>query len=107
MPMITRIAMNGVGVPDARFRGFDVNLTHPDGAPAKAALKRLHRPPEQVLHVAGSLFHDVRPARALGFSTAWINRRREPLPEDVDPGSVFPDLASLAEALLGPQAAAG
>jgi hypothetical protein len=41
MPMITRIAMNGVGVPDARFRGFDVNLTHPDGAPAKAALKRL------------------------------------------------------------------
>jgi 2-haloalkanoic acid dehalogenase type II len=68
----------------------------------EAALKRLHRPPDQVLHVAGSLFHDVRPARALGFATAWINRRGEPVPDDVDPGSVFPDLTSMADALLGP-----
>ena len=29
MPMITRIAMNGVGVPDARFRGFDVEPDPP------------------------------------------------------------------------------
>ena len=67
----------------------------------EVALKRLHRPPEQVLHVAGSLFHDVRPARALGIPTAWINRRGEPVPDDVDQQMVFPDLASLADALLG------
>lgn len=70
----------------------------------EAALKRLHRTPDQVLHVAGSLFHDVRPAHALGFATAWINRRGEAVPEDVDAASVFPDLTSLAEALLAPAA---
>lgn len=66
------------------------------------ALKRLHLPIESVLHVAGSLYHDIRPARALGFTTAWINRRNEPVPEDVDPGSVFADLGGLLEALIGP-----
>lgn len=71
----------------------------------EAALKRLHMPKENVLHVAGSLFHDIRPARALGFPTAWINRRNESVPEDLDPETVFPDLASLAGALLGTSAA--
>ena len=66
-------------------------------------LKRLHQPREAVLHVAGSLFHDVNPARALGFATAWINRRDEPIPEGIDPESVFPDLAALTMALLGPE----
>jgi len=68
----------------------------------EAALKRLHRPADQVLHVAGSLFHDIRPAQALGITTAWINRRGEPVPDDVDPRTVFPDLTRLAAALLGP-----
>jgi FMN phosphatase YigB (HAD superfamily) len=31
----------------------------------------------------------VNPARALGFATAWINRRDEPIPEGIDPESVF------------------
>jgi 2-haloalkanoic acid dehalogenase type II len=70
----------------------------------EAALKRLHQPPERVLHVAGSLHHDVRPARALGFPTAWINRRGEAVPDDLDPETVFPDLAGLVTALLGPAA---
>lgn len=65
------------------------------------ALKRLHLPMESVLHVAGSLYHDIRPARALGFTTAWINRRNEPIPEDLDPASVFPDLNGLLVALVG------
>jgi 2-haloalkanoic acid dehalogenase type II len=71
----------------------------------ETALKRLHMPKESVLHVAGSLFHDIRPARALGFPTVWINRRNEPVPEDIEPWSVFPDLGALAGALLGTSAA--
>ena len=67
----------------------------------EAAQKRLHQPPERVLHVAGSLWHDIRPATTLGWRTAWINRRNEPVPDDVDPESVFTDLPSLADALLG------
>ena len=31
--------------------------------------------PGQVLHVAQSLYHDMQPARAIGFATCWINRR--------------------------------
>src|SRR3954462_1413706 len=41
MPMITGIAMSGVGVSYARFHGFHAKLTLNDGTPAKAVLKRL------------------------------------------------------------------
>ena len=32
--------------------------------------------PEVILHTAQSLFHDIVPAKALGLTTMWINRRR-------------------------------
>ncbi len=35
----------------------------------------LQVPPRQVLHVAQSLFHDHVPAKALGMTTVWIDRR--------------------------------
>ena len=41
------------------------------------ALERIGRPRERILHVAQSLFHDHVPARSLGLSTAWINRRHD------------------------------
>jgi len=66
-----------------------------------AVRKRLRTPPERHLHVAQSLFHDIRPAAAQGLDTAWINRLGEPLPPDVRPTFQGPDLASLAAA-LGP-----
>lgn len=94
-----------VGAPFvAVITAEDIKSYKPAPKHWEAALKRLHQPMESVLHVAGSLYHDIRPARALGFATAWINRRNEPVPEDVDPESVFPDLAKLQEALLGPAA---
>ena len=68
--------------------------------PARAhfdeALKRLGVPQEKVLHVACSLHHDIRPAQALGWKSAWINRDSEPMPNDMTPDLVLPDLASLA-----------
>jgi 2-haloacid dehalogenase len=30
---------------------------------------------EEILHVAQSLYHDVAPARALGLTTVWVDRR--------------------------------
>ena len=53
---------------------------------------RLHRLAEE----------ELKPARELGFATAWINRRAESVPADLAPESVFPDLAALAAALLAP-----
>ncbi len=31
-------------------------------------------PAERILHIAQSRFHDIAPAKTLGFKTAWINR---------------------------------
>lgn len=30
----------------------------------------------RILHVAQSLYHDVKPARAMGYSTVWVNRQK-------------------------------
>ena len=55
------------------------------------------------LHAAQSAFHDIRPASERGIATAWVNRRREPLPEGCPPPRLgVPSMADLADALLGP-----
>jgi 2-haloacid dehalogenase len=41
----------------------------------KLALERIALPPDQVLHCAQSIYHDVVPARVLGLATVWVNRR--------------------------------
>jgi putative hydrolase of the HAD superfamily len=33
-------------------------------------------PPQRILHVAQSLFHDIEPAKSLGLHTVWVDRRR-------------------------------
>jgi 2-haloalkanoic acid dehalogenase type II len=71
--------------------------------PARAhfdeALRRSGVARERVLHVACSLFHDVRPALALGWQVAWINREREVARADEPPQLEVPNLAALCEAL--------
>jgi len=39
------------------------------------AIERIGLPKEKIVHVAQSLFHDIVPARKLGLSTVWVNRR--------------------------------
>jgi 2-haloacid dehalogenase len=41
----------------------------------RIALGALSISPEQLLHAAQSVYHDVVPARSLGISTAWVNRK--------------------------------
>jgi 2-haloacid dehalogenase len=49
--------------------------------PARAmfdvAIGRIGAPTDRILHVAQSLYHDIGPAKALGLSTVWVNRRSE------------------------------
>ena len=71
------------------------------------ALRRLGLPHDALLHVAGSLYHDIRPARAFGLEVAWIDRRGEGVPREFAGLRSFPSLASFADALLGPQSASG
>jgi 2-haloacid dehalogenase len=41
----------------------------------RVALGRMGIGPERLLHAAQSVYHDVVPARSLGISTVWVNRR--------------------------------
>jgi 2-haloacid dehalogenase len=67
------------------------------------AFSRIGVPQERILHVAQSLFHDHLPAKALGMTTVWIDRRRgKPRsgatpPAEATPDLALPDLRSLAE----------
>lgn len=54
---------------------------------------------KEVLHVAQSIFHDIRPAKELGMQAAWVNRYREALPRDVAPWMISDDLRHLASIL--------
>jgi 2-haloacid dehalogenase len=71
-----------------------------------AELEKMGLRPEQILHTAQSLFHDVAPAKSLGLKTAWINRRKgrpgagaTVLPKgDATPGIEFPSMAAFVEA---------
>ena len=59
---------------------------------------KLNVPPEEVLHVAFGFKYDIGRAQGLGMQTAWINRHRQPLPdEDVVPDHEWRDLWGLAE----------
>ena len=66
------------------------------------ALERIGAPKDKVLHVAQSLFHDIVPAKALGLSTVWINRRHgkegfgATPPAQAQPDLIVPDLKTLA-----------
>jgi len=67
------------------------------------AFARIDVPRERILHVAQSLFHDHAPAKALGMTTVWIDRRggREGSgatpPAEAAPDLTFPDLRSFAD----------
>jgi 2-haloacid dehalogenase len=73
----------------------------------EVAFERLDRPPNRILHVAQSLFHDHVPAKALGLTTVWINRRHDrpgsgaTPPAEAHPDLVTPDMATFA-ALAAP-----
>jgi 2-haloacid dehalogenase len=66
------------------------------------AFQRIGLPADRILHVAQSLFHDMVPAKALGLSTVWINRRHDQAgfgatpPAQAQPDLEVPDLQSLA-----------
>lgn len=66
------------------------------------AIRRLGADRSEIVHVAQSPFHDHVPARSLGLTTVWINRRHNmtgsgaTLPADAKPDYEFPDMRSFA-----------
>ena len=72
----------------------------PASAHFDRALEEVGGDKRGMLHLAQSLFHDVRPAGQLGIDVVWVNRGGEATPEDVAPAAVTPDLASAVDWLL-------
>jgi 2-haloacid dehalogenase len=94
--------------------GFDWVVTaqqvggyKPDPRNFEYAFERIDVPRERILHVAQSLFHDHVPAKALGMTTVWIDRRGDrpgsgaTPPAEAQPDARFPDMASFAASAAG------
>jgi 2-haloacid dehalogenase len=66
------------------------------------AFERIDVPRERILHVAQSLFHDHVPAKGLGMTTVWIDRRSgkegagATPPAQAVPDLVAPDMRTFA-----------
>jgi 2-haloacid dehalogenase len=55
------------------------------------AIQRMAITPDKLLHVAQSIYHDIIPAKRLGITAVWVNRRKEGFGATV-PASSNPDL---------------
>ena len=60
---------------------------------------RTHAPREGHVHVAASLFHDVKPCNELGLRSVWVNRLDESAPPEARPERELTDLLALPETL--------
>ena len=73
----------------------------------EVAFERIGVPRERILHVAQSLFHDHVPAKELGLTTVWVDRRHDrpgsgaTPPASATPDLAVPDMATLADLALG------
>ena len=66
------------------------------------AFERIDEPRERILHVAQSLFHDHVPAKALGMTSVWIDRRQgrgggASLDVEAHPDATFTSMAAFAD----------
>ena len=73
------------------------------------ALNKIGCDKSRLLHVAQSLYHDHVPAKRLGLTTVWINRRQgkpgsgaTPVAGEVRPDAEFSSLAELAWEMKSP-----
>lgn len=90
---------------DAVITAQQVGSYKPAYGHFQQALRQLGVAKEQILHVAQSPFHDHVPAKALGFTTVWVNRpsilpdQGLSLPVDATPDLEVLDMASLVSAI--------
>jgi 2-haloacid dehalogenase len=75
----------------------------------RVALDKIGLPKDRILHVAQSLHHDHVPAKQLGLTTVWVNRRHDKVGFGATPVAaatpdlVVPDLKSFAvQAMASP-----
>lgn len=87
---------------DEVITGERLGAYKPRLEPFEEAFTRLGVPPNRLLHVAQSVYHDINPAGRLGLSCVWVQRYGDrfdaPSPR-TDPVLTVPDLSSLVDVL--------
>jgi 2-haloacid dehalogenase len=90
--------MRHLEVPfDGLVTAEDVRSYKPADYHFERALEVVGEPAEKVLHVAFGFKYDIAPANRHGMRSAWVNRRREPPPDDERYDHEWRDLWGLAE----------
>ena len=70
------------------------------------AIQRMGIAPDKLLHVAQSVYHDIIPAKTMGLTAVWVNRRKgkegfgATVPANGNPDLEVPDLKTLVS-LMG------
>jgi 2-haloacid dehalogenase len=91
-------SMERIRVPfELAIVASEIGSYKPDPGHWDAFFERTGAAPSLHVHVAASLYHDIRPADALGMRSIWINRLAEVA--DVAPARELPDLSRLPETL--------
>jgi 2-haloacid dehalogenase len=97
-----------LGVPfDFVITAFQAKSYKPSTHNFEFAFEKMGIPRDKILHVAQSIYHDIVPAKALGLSTVWVNRRHDQagfgatLPASSQPDLEVPDLKTLAKLVEG------
>jgi 2-haloacid dehalogenase len=84
----------------------DARSYKPSLVPFELAFAAIEVPRDRILHVAQSLYHDHVPAKQLGLTTVWVDRRRDrpgfgATPEaSATPDLTVPDMRTLAKVAL-------
>jgi len=79
----------------------------PDAHNFEVAFARITVPRQRIVHVAQSLYHDHVPAKHLGMTTVWVDRRRgrdgfgATPPAEAKPDLVVRDMRELAQMAAG------
>lgn len=87
---------------DEVITGEQVKTYKPQLQPFETAFSELGVPPNRLLHVAQSVYHDVNPAGRLGISCVWVQRygdRFEAPAPATEPVMTVPDLLTFVDAL--------
>jgi 2-haloacid dehalogenase len=90
---------------DAVITAEQVKSYKPDHAHWIEMLHRCKTTPDRVLHVGQSVYHDVVPAKAMGFKTVWVHRAPgfgATRAANEQPDLEVHDLAALADIALQP-----
>jgi 2-haloalkanoic acid dehalogenase type II len=86
---------------DLRVTAENLQSYKPAPAHFEQAVEAVQGDRRRLVHVAQSLFHDVRTAVDLGIRVVWVNRKREPCPADLTPTVEVENVESAVAWLLG------